>query len=56
MAGQNSQPQCTGKNDDKVKEMDKFLESNADFPLEDHISKFHFQDKSVNEKMIQLLN
>ena len=45
-----------GKADDKEKEMNKFLESNADFPLEDHISKFHFQDKSVNEKMIQLLN
>ena len=45
-----------GKADDKEKEMNKFLESNADFSLEDHISKFHFQDKSVNEKMIQLLN
>ena len=45
-----------GKADDKEKEMNKFLESNADFSMEDHISKFHFQDKSVNEKMIQLLN
>ena len=45
-----------GKADDKEKEMNKFLESNADFSLEDHISKFHFQDKSVNETMIQLLN
>ena len=42
--------------DDKEKEMNKFLESNADFSMEDHISKFHFQDKSVNETMIQLLN
>ena len=45
-----------GKADDKEKEMNKFLESNADFSMEDHISKFHFQDKSVNETMIQLLN
>ena len=45
-----------GKADDKEMEMNKFLESNADFSMEDHISKFHFQDKSVNEKMIQLLN
>ena len=45
-----------GKDDDKEKEMNKFLESNADFSMEDHISKFHFQDKSVNETMIQLLN
>ena len=45
-----------GKADDKEKEMNKFLESNADFSMEDHISKFHFKDKSVNEKMIQLLN
>ena len=45
-----------GKTDDKEKEMNKFLESNADFSLEDHISKFHFQDKSVNETMIQFLN
>ena len=45
-----------GKADEKEKEMNKFLESNADFSMEDHISKFHFQDKSVNEKMIQLLN
>ena len=45
-----------GKADDKEKEMNKFLESNADFSLEDHISKFHFKDKSVNETMIQFLN
>ena len=45
-----------GKADDKEKEMKKFLESNADFSLEDHISKFHFKDKSVNETMIQFLN
>ena len=45
-----------GKDDDKEKEMNKFLESNADFSMEDHISKFHFKDKSVNETMIQLLN
>ena len=45
-----------GKAEDKEKEMNKFLESNADFSLEDHISKFHFKDKSVNETMIQFLN
>ena len=45
-----------GKNEEKEKEKGKFLESNENFSFEDHINSFHFQNKSVNEKMIGLLN
>ena len=33
-----------------------FPREDEDFPFKDHINGFHFQDKSVNEKMIELLN
>ena len=45
-----------GRNEEKEKEKNKFFELNENFLLEEHIKSLHFQDKSMNEKMIELLN